>query len=470
MNRSIIPLLAAVVLAAPAAAQDAKGSWEGVLQVTPEVRLKLQVLIWTAEGGALQGTMNSPDQGAFGIPLAEIAVAADKLRFTVPNVAGRYEASWDGAAKAWSGNWTQSGTSWPLVFVSTPPSVPPPLPASWAIPGDAAIAALIDTRIAARPGEGIVVGVLEPSGRRVVARGPAGGAAFDGRTVFEIGSMTKVFTALLLADMVQRGEVALDDPAEKYLPAGAKMPERAGRKITLADLATHRSGLPRLPANLPYANPANPYADYTEELLLAFLAGHALTRDVGAQYEYSNLGMGLLGYLLARRAGTDYETLVRQRITRPLGMRDTAIALSAEAKARFAQGHDAALKPVPAWDLPALAGAGAVRSTADDLLEFLAAFVASEPHALTPAMQAMLAQRWRGPSGGVDTALGWMVAKAPSGEVVFHDGGTGGFRTSMAYDPGKRRGVVVLTNAAAEPSSNDLMIHLMVGLPVAPVK
>ena len=198
-------------------------------------------------------------------------------------------------------------------------------------------------------------------------------ARFNGDTIFEIGSATKVFTSLLLADMVQRGEVALNDPVAKFLPAGVSVPERNGRQITLVDLATHTSGLPRLPANLNPKDPNNPYADYTPEQLYQFLSSYQLPRDIGAQYEYSNLGGGLLGFALARRAGMSYEALVKSRICDPLGMKDTGITLTPEMKARFAVGHDQGLARVENWDLPTLAGAGALRSTANDLLAFVSA-------------------------------------------------------------------------------------------------
>jgi len=162
----------------------------------------------------------------------------------------------------------------------------------------------------------------------------------DGNTIFEVGSVTKVFTSLLLADMAQRGQVALTDPVAKYLPAGVKMPERNGRQISLEDLATHTSGLPRLPSNLSPKDAANPYADYSVEQLYQFLSGYQLTRDIGPQYEYSNLGGGLLGHVLARRAGMDYEKVVRSRICEPLGMRSTSITLSDDMKTRFAVGHN----------------------------------------------------------------------------------------------------------------------------------
>ena len=226
--------------------------------------------------------------------------------------------------------------------------------------------------------------------------------------MFEIGSVTKVFTALLLADMVRRGEVALDDPVAKYLPAEVKVPTRAGRSITLLDLATHTSALPRLPDNFQPKDPTNPYADYSVEQLYQFISSYQLTRDIGATFEYSNLGAGLLGHALARRAAMDYETLMRSRVLAPLGMSSTAIALSPELQSRLTAGHDAQLRTVPNWDLPTLAGAGALRSTANDLLAFLAVLGQSES-SLASAMTATLTVRRPVGAAGSDIALGWMA-------------------------------------------------------------
>ena len=145
------------------------------------------------------------------------------------------------------------------------------------------------------------------------------------------------------------------------------------RQITLADLATQSSGLPRLPTNMPVANPANPYADYTAGLLYQFLDGYQLTRDPGQAYEYSNLGVGLLGYALARAGHGSYESLLRTRILTPLGMGATGITLTEDMRSRLAPGHDAAGQAVPNWDLSVLAGAGGLRSNVNDLLTFLAA-------------------------------------------------------------------------------------------------
>src|ERR1700733_12200103 len=193
---------------------------------------------------------------------------------------------------------------------------------------------------------GIVVGVIDRGERRVITYGhleKGDTRPLNGDTIFEIGSETKVFTSLLLADMVQRGEVALGDPVAKYLPTGTKMPERNGRSITFVDLATHTSGLPRLPANMSPKDPANPYADYSVEQLYQFLATYQLTRDIGSEYEYSNLGGGLLGHVLALRARMTYEALVESRICTPLEMNSTRISLSPEMKSRLAAGHNASL-------------------------------------------------------------------------------------------------------------------------------
>ena len=279
---------------------------------------------------------------------------------------------------------------------------------------------------------GINVGVIEPAGRSVVAYGNLAKddiRPLDGDTIFEIGSVTKVFTSLLLADMVNRKEVNLDDRAARYLPENVTMPERSGRPITLLDLSTHSSGLPRVPHNLNPKDPANPYADYSVDNLYEFLSGYALPRDPGSEVEYSNLGAGLLGHLLAHRAGTDYESLVRSRITEPLGMPDTGITLSSSMKQRMATGHNAMLAPVANWDLPTLAGAGALRSSANDMLTFLEAFLGYRESPLAPAMKAMLEVSRPVGKTGFAIGLGWHIL----GEIVWHDGGTGGFRSESSH-------------------------------------
>jgi serine-type D-Ala-D-Ala carboxypeptidase/endopeptidase len=334
------------------------------------------------------------------------------------------------------------------------------------VPTDAEIRKILMERIDTfHQGVGIVVGVIGPQGRGVIAYGSLDKGdprPLNGDTIFEIGSATKVFTSLLLADMVQRGEVALNDPIAKYLPADVKVPQRGGRAITLVDLSTHTSGLPRMPTNFQPKDPANPYADYTVEQLYQFLSAYQLTRDIGSQFEYSNLGGGLLGNVLARRAGMDYEALVRSRITGPLGMTSTAITLSPEMKARLAVGHNDQLKAVSNWDIPALAGAGALRSSANDLLTFLAANLGYTSSPLAPAMAAMLAvRRPTGSPGLGEIGLGWLIAKPASDEIVWHNGGTGGYRSFIGYDRTTRVGVVVLSNTFTAAGVDDIGMHLL---------
>ena len=183
---------------------------------------------------------------------------------------------------------------------------------------DAELQSVLTNR-AAQAGRGVVVvaGLLDETGRRIVVAKAEGAGPVDGDTVFEIGSVTKVFTGLLLAEAVSRNELKLKDPISRFLPASVKVPERNGRQITLLDLATHTSALPRLPDNLVPKDAENPYADYTVEQMYAFLRDFKPTRDIGSEYEYSNFGAGLLGHVLALQAGMNYEALVRDRICRP---------------------------------------------------------------------------------------------------------------------------------------------------------
>jgi D-alanyl-D-alanine-carboxypeptidase/D-alanyl-D-alanine-endopeptidase len=332
-------------------------------------------------------------------------------------------------------------------------------PRAPALPSDSDIRHVLAERIAARQDVGLVVGIIEPNGRRILAQGSFAhdnAQPVDGDTLFEIASVTKVFTTLLLADMVRRGEVALDDPVAKFLPADVKVPER-GRAITLMDLATHTSGLPRLPTNFAPRDLTNPYADYSVEQLYQFLSGYELTRDVGAQYEYSNLGMGLLGHVLARRAGTDYETLVVSRIAETLGMNSTRIALSPALRARLATGHNAMLNPVPNWDDTTLAGAGSLYASVNDLLTFLSVHLGDETP-LTPAIATTLSVRK--PTGTEDLAvgLGWHVTARNGAEFVWHNGGTGGYASFVGFSPQTGVGIVVLSNS--EVGVDDLALRL----------
>jgi serine-type D-Ala-D-Ala carboxypeptidase/endopeptidase len=347
-----------------------------------------------------------------------------------------------------------------LSLLAVPAASAAPAAAQSTFPPDSAVQALLDQRVRDGRAAGIMVGLVEPDGStRVFAAGDAGpGRTFGDASVFEIGSITKVFTGVVLADMVRRGEVALDDPVSKYLPADVTMPSRNGRVITLGQLSSQTSGLPRLPGNLRPGSLLNPYADYTVEQLHEFLSGYTLPRDPGAQFEYSNLGVGLLGHVLARRAGMSYEELVRERILRPLGMEHTAITLSAALRPHVVTGHNASGDSVPLWDLPTLAGAGALRSTMPDMLTFAQAALRGSGPVHESIRFAMQPREAAGPTTMI--GLGWIRIATERDTIVWHNGGTGGFRTFLGVMPASGRAVVLLTNSG-NTGSDDLALHLL---------
>jgi CubicO group peptidase (beta-lactamase class C family) len=297
----------------------------------------------------------------------------------------------------------------------------------------------------------IVIGVVEGSGSRYFAYGKTsvkGGAPVDEHTVYEIGSVTKAFTGIVLADMALKGEVRLDDPVARYLPASVRVPGGDSLPITLRLLSAQRSGLPRLPNNLAPRDSTNPYADYDADRLYAFLGSYAPTRAPGAAYEYSNLGVGLLGFALARRAGVTYEALARRHILEPLGMSSTMVTLTEAARARLAEGS-ADGEPAGNWDMDALAGAGALRSTAADMTRFLAAAMGLQSTPLDSAFRLAAEPQFdAGPGGVMRIGLGWHIRQGADGRrIVWHNGGTGGYHSWAGYDPTRRVGVVVLTNS-----------------------
>lgn len=300
---------------------------------------------------------------------------------------------------------------------------------------------------------GVVVGLVDAKGARFYSRGlmdVRGKRTVGPDTLFEIGSITKTFTSLLLADMVVKGEVKLDDPISKYLPAGVKAPSRNGREITFLDLATHTSGLPRMPSNIKPADPMNPYKDYTADKMYEYLNGHKLNFDVGANYLYSNIGAGVLGQVLTLRAGKDYETLVRERILAPLGMSDTTITLGGGLAERFATAHDEKLKPTGPWDFTGLAGAGAIRSTARDMLKYAAANLGLVKTPLSAAMALTHEPGRVFEKMGMALGLGWHLFQSRGAVIVWHNGGTGGFRSYLGLCPKTGTGIVVLSNSSAE--------------------
>lgn len=298
---------------------------------------------------------------------------------------------------------------------------------------------------------GIVVGSLHEDRPEVTALGSVAGEPDPASLCWEIGSITKVFTGLLLAEMSLRGEVRLDAPIGGYLPdeAAARLPGPE-RQPTLADLATHTSGLPRLPWALirSVRRSPDPYSHLTEEQILACL-GPRTRRPRRPRFRYSNFGMGLLGHLLARAAQQPYPTLVEERLLRPLGMAATRAGACGPGSIPvpgFRRG-----KPTPPWTFGALQGAGALRSTAGDLLVFAAACLEPPPGVLGEALTLARRPHRQGRLPFAAAGLGWMLRTGDrhrrSAGVCWHNGGTYGGSSFLAIDPARRLAVVALGNS-----------------------
>ncbi len=268
----------------------------------------------------------------------------------------------------------------------------------------------------------------------------------DGDTVYEIGSITKVFTALMLADAVERKIVTLDQSIVDLFPSQFAKPHSSLSKIQLIQLSTHTSGLPRMPSNFDLTNVDNPYLDYDAAKMFEFLHDHRLTRDPGKKSEYSNLAVGLLGYLLANKQMTVYESLLKNRILEPFEMSDSSITLSESQKQRLAPGHDMDLTPRGNWDFKALASAGAIRSTSNDMLKF--AQVMLHPNEKMKPWVDLAWQEHQPALAKTDRAmgLGWTIAG--DGHTRFHNGQTGGYHSALFISRKLDLAVVALSNTA----------------------
>lgn len=287
---------------------------------------------------------------------------------------------------------------------------------------------------------GVVVAAIAGGDEGLRARGVAPDA------LFEIGSLTKVFTAILLADLALDGTLALDEPLQALLP-DVRVPARDG-EITLAHLATHSAGLPRLPPGFTrraLRQRANPYAWLREEDVLAALERTRLRARPGARVRYSNYGYGVLGIALSRRSGVPFEQLLERRVLAPLGLRDTGVDVPV---ARLVGGHSRTGKPVSHWEGGAFAGAGALRSSAADLLRFARACLKPPAEAPGPAI-ALTLRPQRRLSRVSEIGLAWFLRRLPNGSTLaWHNGATGGFRTVFGVVPDSQVAVIALANSA----------------------
>lgn len=321
-------------------------------------------------------------------------------------------------------------------------------------------------------GVGMVIGIItggESSvfsfGRRSVddSRPP------DGDSVFEIGSITKTFTSLLLADMATGGVLDLDDEADEYLPSEkVDLPSFSGVEITLEHLATHTSGLPN--ATLDYPLPEgsveqDPFAKFTAEDIYDYINNYYVpVRVPGSMYEYSSLGMGLLGHVLGRRDGTSYSVLLSRVILDPLGMDNTTLFLTEQQRGNLAAGHQLLLAiymTVPNWNAnDCLQGAGFVKSSVNDLLKYLELCIDPSGNPLEEAVDLAVTARREIPGGRI--GLGWHIADLDDGqEIRYHNGTTGGYTAFMAFNMDDRTGVVVLNNTDDARTTHNTGIAVM---------
>ena len=261
----------------------------------------------------------------------------------------------------------------------------------------------------------------------------------------------------MLAEEVIAGRMVLSDPISKYLPGDVKVPTRNGKEITLLDLATHSSGLPRMPDNFAPANMKNPFADYSVGQIYEFLNTHELNRDIGESYEYSNLGIGLLGHILELHTGLRFEELLKERISSKLGMENTALVLTDSMIERLAIGHDEEGNVTDNWDFSSLAGAGGIKSSTSDMVKYIQANFSNDDTPLINAIKLTQEVSYTNETQNFKIGLGWHYAN--NGEIIWHNGGTGGYKAFSGFIKGTHKGVVVLTNDSQ--SVDDIGIKIL---------
>ncbi len=436
------------------------GVWLGTLEVHGK-SLRIQITVKSDGSGKEYCAFDSLDQNAMGLECANVVLKGNDFSYEVPAIKGSWSGTLSPDGKSLNGSWTE-GDSIPLNFIRQITALATkPVGASVYDPAMAPVSAaelqtvlakdldeaLKSGELAPSTGAGVSVGVIDHGGRSVFSFGTA-----KPDSIFEIGSISKTFTGLILAQMITQGKVKLDEPVRELLPPGTvKKPD--GAEITLLDLVTQHSGLPRMSDNFHPKDDENPYADYTAANLYAFLAKHGVAKPADASYLYSNLGFGLLGQALAERAGLSYPELLKQEVTAPLGLKDTVILLSSDQEGRFIPGHDARHRAAHAWDLVAFAGAGAIRSTAGDMLTYVEANLRPEsvkaagadgntlPAALVASHQ-LLADAF----GGQRIAFAWHYE--PDTGNYWHNGATGGYSSYAFFNPKAGYAAVVLLNTS----------------------
>ena len=304
---------------------------------------------------------------------------------------------------------------------------------------------------------GIIVGVIKNGEKSIYSFGEkelGKKEKITGQSVLEIASLTKTYTAIALLDMHLKGDLNLDDPIEKYLPNTVKIPSFNGKKITLRHLANHTSGFPRDPENID-KNAYNKYDGYTEEKMYDFVSSYSLTREPGTQVEYSNVGYGLLGQILSLKNKSNYEAMITNRVLQPLGLNHTSVSFTPEQTKNLVQGYNGN-KPVESWSKymqNIMQGTGSLISSIDDQLLYLEANLGQKKTFLDNAIALSHTQTISYSSlfyKGV--GLGWGLYTATDGQnIIWKNGGNGGYTSFMGFNKTTQTGVIVLTNSTLNP-------------------
>ena len=448
------------------------GIWLGEVPMTANASTRIQVVVKSDINGREVCTLDALDAYTMGLECANVVFKGDDFSFDIPATGEHWSGKLAADGKSLTGHLsakliTGTGTQDILVPANlarqaalTPEKARPVTAYDAAIPPVSAAdletvlqrdlaEALRSGELAPAAGGGVSIGVVEDGIRQVFAFGTA-----KPDSIYEIGSMTKTLTGLMLSQMALRGKVKLDEPVRKLLPPGTvSKPE--GAEITLLDLATQRSGLPPMPDNIDLADMDNPYASYHAADLLAYIGKHGVANPTRAPSPFGSLGFGLLGVALANRAGIPYAALLKEEITDPLGLKDTTASLSPEQQTRFIPGHDQFHGPAKPWDSDALAGAIAIRSTAGDLLAYLEANLHPEnlkPVAGSPAAATLAAalrqsvQPQTEVLPGMRIALGWLYQ--PETGNYWHNGATAAYSCYAFFNPHGDYAAVVLLNGS----------------------
>jgi CubicO group peptidase (beta-lactamase class C family) len=459
------------------------GIWLGTVPITASVSTRVQVVVKSDNSGREFCTLSALDTHYMDLQCANVVFKGEDFSFDLPAGGEHWSGTLAADGKTLTGNLhylqlmekeTQDNAV-PLNFTRQAAlSAEKPIPAPVY---DAALApvsaeemqavldrdlagALSSGYLAPATGAGVTIAIYAHGVRRVFSYGAA-----KPDSIYEIGSITKTFTGVLLGQMAVQGKVTLDEPVRALLPQGT-VAKPVGQEITLLDLATRRSGLPPMPDNLNLVKVDTPYADYHAADLLAFIAKHGVANPTRATSPFGSLGFGLLGVALADRAGVSYGTLLKDEITDPLGLKETTLILTPEQQLRLIQGHNEFHLPAAVWDTDAFAGAIGIRSTAGDMLSYLEANlhpeklnpVAGASGAATLAAALRLALEPQSEfTAGMRIALGWLYQEETGN--YWHNGATAAHSSYAFFNPKGDYAAVVLLNTS--PGVNGSFVELL---------